>query len=311
MADPCGGNYDANPDRSQIGSDNSVDSEDDPDSEELDDEDGSDNSEDSEDDPDSEELDDEDGSDNSVDSEDDPDSEELDDEDGSDNSEDSEDDPDSEELDDEDDPSNEGGGDLGAIVTMCFPSEATVNVDGSGVVAMKDVKIGDRVLVGGDRYEPLYSFGHKDTEVWANYSRLVTVSGMQLEISKEHLIFVDGRGAVPASHVKPGDKVYVSQPDDLDVVNSVGTVIRKGVYAPFTPSGSIVVNGVQASTFVSLQDSPYLLIGGVSTGISYQWMEHTSELPHRLWCGHVASCDNEEYANGISTWVELPHKLAL
>jgi hypothetical protein len=148
-------------------------------------------------------------------------------------------------------------------------------------------------------------------EVWANYLRLVTVSGMQLEISKEHLIFVDGRGAVPASHVKPGDKVYVSQPDDLDVVNSVGTVIRKGVYAPFTPSGSIVVNGVQASTFVSLQDSPYLLIGGVSTGISYQWMEHTSELPHRLSCGHVASCDNEEYANGISTWVDLPHKLAL
>ena len=194
----------------------------------------------------------------------------------------------------------------------CFPAMATVLVKDRGTVALKDLKIDDHVLVDGDKnhYEPVYSFGHKDEKIMGIYLQITTASGAELDVSKDHLVFASGKGAVPASHVRPGDKVFISS--DLDSIRSIRKVTRRGAYAPLTPSGTIVINGIKTSSFVALQDSPYLRIGGVSTGLSFHWLEHTFELPHRLWCSHVTSCTNEEYTmEGISKWAEGPYKLAL
>jgi len=193
----------------------------------------------------------------------------------------------------------------------CFPGDALVDVQGKGLLALKNLKIGDHILVDeGNRYEPVYSFGHKDRSVLGDFLQLTTDSGAQVEISKEHLIFVNNKAAVPALLVQPGDKLRVL--DHLETVKSITSVTRQGAYAPFTPSGTIVVNGIKASTFVALQDSPSLIIGTFHTGLSFHWLAHTFELPRSLWCTHVASCADEEYTtNGISTWVEGPYKAAL
>ena len=222
-------------------------------------------------------------------------------------------DEDGDEDSDGEDGDEDGGGDDGgsSFLNWCFPGEATLDVSGRGLVALKDVKIGDRVLVDGDgHFEKIYGFGHKDQKGLNNYLQLTTASGARLEISKDHLIFVSGKGTVPASQVTLGDKLFVL--NDLDAVQSITNVTRRGAYAPFTPSGTIIVDGIKTSSFVALQDSPDLVIGGVSTGLSFHWMEHTFELPHRLWCSHIASCENEEYTQeGISKWADGPHKVAL
>jgi hypothetical protein len=118
------------------------------------------------------------------------------------------------------------------------------------------------------------------------------------------MVFVEGKGALPSSLVQVGDRLVGSD----DPVSKIQRVFRRsGVFAPFTPSGTIVVNGVLASSYVALQDSSVLFVGPVSTGLSFQWLAHTFQLPHRIWCVHLGSCQEERYtADGISTWVQQP-----
>jgi hypothetical protein len=198
--------------------------------------------------------------------------------------------------------------------TICFPGQSKVSVkDSRGMVAMQDLKLGDHVLVEQNKYEPIYSFGHFDPHVSAQYLQLRTPS-TELEISKDHMVFVDNTGAIgaiPASAVKVGDKVVMAS-GSVEAVVDIKSVVRKGAFAPFTPSGTVVVNGVKASSFVSFQESSsVLVIGGVSTGLSYQWLAHTFELPHRVWCSYVGDCTTETYVEGVSVWVSSGHKFAL
>jgi len=199
----------------------------------------------------------------------------------------------------------------GGFWNFCFPGEAFVDARGKGQMALKDLKIGDQIMVDGEgRYETVYSFGHKDEGVLNNYFQFITTSGAQVEISKDHLVFVEGKGTVPASHVRLEDKLYAMKA--WDSVASIKSVTRRGAYAPLTPSGTLIVNGFKVSSFVALQDSPSLVIGGVPTGLPFHWLERTFELPHQFWCICIASCTNEEYSvHGISTWAEGPYKAAL
>jgi uncharacterized protein YqhQ len=88
-------------------------------------------------------------------------------------------------------------------------------------------------------------------------------------------------------------------------------VIGKGVHAPLTPSGKLIVDNVLVSTFVAFGDSSTLRIAGYSTGFSYHWLEHTFELAHSAWCTYLSSCENETYTSkGISNWADLPYRCA-
>ena len=195
--------------------------------------------------------------------------------------------------------------------TICFPGQSKVSVqDNRGVVAMQDLKLGDKVLVAPNKYEPIYSFGHFDPDISADYLQLRTPS-TKLDISNDHMVFVEHAGAIPASAVKIGDKVVLAS-GSVELVEDIKSVVRTGAFAPFTPSGTVVVDGVKASSFVSLQESSsVLVIGSVSTGLSYQWLAHTFELPHRVWCSYVGDCSTETYVEGVSVWVSSGHKFAL
>lgn len=175
---------------------------------------------------------------------------------------------------------------------------------------MQDVKLGDKVLVDGDKYEPVYSFGHYDKKSQTEYLRIVT-TGRPLEISKDHMLFVSGGRAVPAGSVKIGDKLELAGGERV-TVRSVRIVKKKGAYAPFTPSGTIIINQHKASSFVAFQDSETLKIAGIDTGVSFQFCAHAFEAPHRLWCKYFSTCTTEEYTEeGISTWVAWGHTLFL
>lgn len=215
---------------------------------------------------------------------------------------------DSEDSGDSDENSSEDGG---GFPFLCFPGESQVQVQGRGLVDMKDLAIGDFVLVDHRdlRYEPVYSFGHKDKQIVGKYLQLRAESGVQLEVSHQHLVFVSGKGVIQASLVQPGDVLLTS--NHQDVVVSISKVSRRGAYAPFTSSGSIVVDGVKASCFVALQDSPDLVVGGFSTGLSFHWIERAFQVPHSFWCSKVWMCTNEEYnSEGISTWAKGPYSVA-
>ena len=87
------------------------------------------------------------------------------------------------------------------------------------------------------------------------------------------------------------------------------------MYAPFTESGTIVVNGIVASIFVAFQNSSHVTLGdGLELPISFQWMAHAFESFHRLvWrvVGGRGYWSLETYtSNGVSHWVAIPHRFA-
>lgn len=201
---------------------------------------------------------------------------------------------------------------------ICFSGETTVQEKTRGTIRMKDLKLGDQVLVVDGRhnkpvYEPVYSFGHRNTEITAEFLRLEP-SG--LELSENHMVFVRGRGAIPAALVKLGDVLEGSFHEAAVVVEAIFAVQQKGAYAPFTSSGTIVVNGIKASTYVSFQGSERFVLGsgssfpwrGWKTPITYQWLARSFEAPHRTLCRFVLDCSSESYSaqEGFSVWVYRP-----
>ena len=174
---------------------------------------------------------------------------------------------------------------------------------------MKDLRLGDQVLVDeAGKYEAVYSFGHRDETSEASFLRLLPSS---VEISMDHMVKIAGGQYVPASTIKVGDMLETTSADGAPIsITGIETVVRKGVYAPFTMSGTIVVSNIKASNYVAFQDSDMLVIGGWTSPLSYQWLAHLSQGPHRIWVLVFGISQEEMYTDiGMSTWIDGPHRL--
>ncbi|CAB9513880.1 Domain of unknown function (DUF3472) [Seminavis robusta] len=207
-----------------------------------------------------------------------------------------------------------GGTSPGGESTLCFPGDSLVNLENKGWVPLSTIKIGDKVLVSHDeKYRLVYSFGHYKQDVYAEYLeiRSTKVEHPPLVISSEHMVSTgDGRW-VPAAILEEGDTLS-SDNGVACTITSIGRVRRKGIFAPLTESGSIVVNGIVASTYIAFQHSEFIHIGGIETPWSFQWMAHTFEAGHRLACRSIPTlCSRETYSDsGISHWLNTPIKVA-
>jgi hypothetical protein len=128
-------------------------------------------------------------------------------------------------------------------------------------VTIASVKIEDSVSVGpdGNDFSQVYSLGHYDKHIPAEYVQIHGEdSKFSLELSKDHMIFVKKGSmseSVPASAIKVGDKlIVVANGGSVADVYKIGSVARRGAFAPFTKTGAIVVSDVLASNYVSLMD---------------------------------------------------------
>jgi len=182
-------------------------------------------------------------------------------------------------------------------------------VQDKGLVRIKDLKIGDMVSVGEDKFSRVYSFGHRNINADTEYLQ-IHVDGLRgpLEITRDHMVFVDKQGAVPASLLTVGEKVMLTN-DLVAPVTSIFLVRRVGAFAPFTESGTLMVSGVLTSSYISMQeDLASFKIGGMQIA-SWHWLAHASQAPHRMVCQiNFAFCESEKYAEGgISYWVHGPY----
>jgi len=196
----------------------------------------------------------------------------------------------------------------GTGFVVCFSGSSTVEVENVGAVKMENLAIGDSVRVGNNKFEPIYSFGHKDSNSTAEYLRITTEgSSAALEISPDHMVAVEGGRHVPASLVKKGDLLLIVT-DEFASVTSIKKVMREGAFAPFTASGNIVVNGIVASNYIAYQGSEYVKIGDMETPFSYQFIGHTFNSVHRL--AVMVGITGETYTpEGISNWVATAHQM--
>jgi hypothetical protein len=190
---------------------------------------------------------------------------------------------------------------------MCFSEKSTVQVEGKGKVAMKDLNVGDRVLTARDDgdeeelYQPVYAFAHRHPTKSADFLqfRVKHHGGAPLEISGQHMVYLSGKeNPVRADTIQVGDALQTTEDDGGNgTVTRIRTVPRVGVYAPLTPKGTIVVDGFVASTYLSLQNDKGENIIELKEGIhvvTHQQYFHMALAPFRLWCMGISSnmCTN-------------------
>jgi hypothetical protein len=102
----------------------------------------------------------------------------------------------------------------------------------------------------------VYAFAVREPEQETEFLQIFTNQKQHapLEITPLHLVYKEGHAhPVQASTIKPGDVLYGENDARLTVQNVKSVVRTDGAYAPLTPSGKIMVDGIKASTYASLQ----------------------------------------------------------
>ena len=169
---------------------------------------------------------------------------------------------------------------------------------------MKDLELGDMVEVNGGKFSEVYSFGHYEHDVEMAFLA-IHAAGLKkpLLITADHMVFVENK-PIRASGVAIGDKLSLQ--GGVATVTKINHIIAHGAFAPFTKDGTIVVDTVVASSYVSLQDESNLVIGGVKI-VNMHSLAHIFQAPHRLICEiHSGFCSSETYVNGLSIWITTP-----
>lgn len=188
--------------------------------------------------------------------------------------------------------------------TGCFSGEMTVELENQQVVHMRDLQVGHVVKSRVGQYSRVYAFGHRDVDLRTEYLQLrLSKTDDKLEITPNHLVVLPNQTAVPASNLKVGSQIVVA--DTATTILGIERVIRRGAYAPFTESGYIQVNHVQASTYVALQPhQSHFVVGGFTTPISHQWLAHLVLTPIRTG---VAPASMIPYMHKASMWLLRQH----
>jgi len=189
--------------------------------------------------------------------------------------------------------------------SLCFPGNMEVDVQGKGAVRMDELQVGDYVKVGnGESYEPVYAFGHRVPDKLTEFVQLHTHAGIPLEMTGEHLVFVDGKtNPVRADSIQVGDRLRAD--DGSAVVEKIMSVTRNGIYNPLTSSGTIQVNGITASNYVALQkqNNEYTEVQGIVAPLSHHDLSHRAMTPFRVYCTTLATCDANDASTGMPVYI--------
>lgn len=166
---------------------------------------------------------------------------------------------------------------------------------------MDELQVGDLVLVSHNhnpnnyRYEPVYVFGHYDKEATATFRQLYTsTSILPLEMTGNHLLAVTNKNNqqpsyIPVKDLVIGDLVTDASSGGLVPIDAITTVERKGLYMPLTASGTIVVNGIVASTYVSVPVLHALVNAPDVFFLTEQRLSHWWMSPYRMLCNGLLS----------------------
>jgi len=151
--------------------------------------------------------------------------------------------------------------------SVCFPSDATVNVWGKGNTKMVDLQYGDKVqavdLFGRMVFNEVFLFGHRDDVPYFKYvnlalgSKTLTLSSTHFARICIHDCTLEGIKLntyrlknVYAKNVNVGDKMLTVDDDSSLSFHSVDMIwssYAQGVHNPYILVADIVVNGVIVS----------------------------------------------------------------
>ncbi|KAK6182578.1 hypothetical protein SNE40_010232 [Patella caerulea] len=146
----------------------------------------------------------------------------------------------------------------------CFPADAKVETK-THTKYVKELEVGDQVKViledGTIDFSEIWVMAHDDPSSTATYLILST-SKHTLPISHRHFVPVtDEKNSSNfeykmAADIKVGDYLSTTNEENqptTEMVIEIEEGERKGVFAPLTKNGYILVNGVQASVYAEVK----------------------------------------------------------
>lgn len=129
---------------------------------------------------------------------------------------------------------------------QCFPETSRV-VTRRGVIDIARLRVGDEVLASPGVYSRVYAFSHRAPDARATFVRIRARSGEKISLTPGHLLYANGK-LVPSVQVQTGDMLTLASGRQVTVV-SVDAHLAKGLFAPHTLHGDIVIDGIAASSF--------------------------------------------------------------
>ena len=145
----------------------------------------------------------------------------------------------------------------------CFPGSAKIWVRGINISKnLCDLSVGDEVLAFDAKtneliYSPIFTFAHRSYNTITSYLKIVLSDNSFITISDKHLILANDK-MVFAEEIKLGDVVKQVKPceSNFDVtectVIKINRTVEKDFFAPFTLSGTIVVNNIFAACYANV-----------------------------------------------------------
>lgn len=190
----------------------------------------------------------------------------------------------------------------------CYPGSATIVDIHFQPRKMESLKVGDVVQVVSDKeihYEPVITFIHRQSEVTHEFLEITTLHGRKiLKITEDHLVFVEKgeqAAAIPARDVIIGDTLYVRDDHNVvkkDEVQNIRFVWEKGVYAPVTLSGTILVNDVHTSCYFDVLSHEWS-----------HWAMGVARAVYQVSPWMVKWMSNIGQKDGFPGWCRLAHKI--
>ena len=145
----------------------------------------------------------------------------------------------------------------------CFSGRSAVLLADGNLKSMKDLQIGDELLTANKSVigkAKICSFLHYEPETIATFLQFRLKNGTVLEVTHEHMIAVYSRqnhqtAFLLAQNAAVGDCLveYQNGIMALEEIVEIALIEEKGIYAPLTTSGTLIVNSCLASCYASFE----------------------------------------------------------
>lgn len=146
--------------------------------------------------------------------------------------------------------------------TGCFSGSSTVLTSTGETRLLSELKIGERVLSmdsnGKTVFSEVYMFLDRNTDQTREFIKIETDGGASITATPSHLIYVWHTASSSetaqykfAGNIQIDDFVLVNVNGILEPrkVQRIESEIHRGVYAPLTYDGTIIVNSISASCY--------------------------------------------------------------
>lgn len=162
-------------------------------------------------------------------------------------------------------PTGTGSVSTSTTAAACFPGEATVELEDGTHLPLRELRVGDSVRSSRYAFTKVIMFSHADREAKTDFIIIEAGSfNRALALSPNHYLptfrAAEGWKLVAAASVRVGDLIINGTAEDRTdehlEVTAVTRTRMSGLFNPQTASGSIVVNGVYASTFTTAVPVP-------------------------------------------------------